>query len=193
MSGLWDIYSTFLDGKDVWWCLSQEIPWILLEPDDKWCTVSIAISNLVTVNHRFCFLQVNEAYQPQYKRRSLRLCGPYLATSKFSSINKVNTKYNGQCSKKETFTITGRQIRQIENALNTTTSSSKSKQQRLGNRKGPSTWSGAQLAIQNDACGGDMIGNKLCREQREGEMDRGLCGKRDHWNKKVSWSRRDCN
>jgi len=49
---------------------------------------------------RLCFVQVDQEYQPRHKRRSLPLCGPYLATSNISSINKVNTKYNGRCSEK---------------------------------------------------------------------------------------------
>jgi len=34
-SWLWDLNSTFFDKKDVFWCLPQEIPEILHEPDAK--------------------------------------------------------------------------------------------------------------------------------------------------------------
>jgi len=40
------------------------------------------------------------------------------------SINKVNTKYNRQCSEKEPFAIFGTQIRQINKVFHTMMSSS---------------------------------------------------------------------
>jgi hypothetical protein len=40
-------------------------------------------------------------------------CGPYLATSKISPNNKVNARYNGQCSENELFATSGGQIWQI--------------------------------------------------------------------------------
>jgi len=94
----------------------------------------------------------------------LHLSGPYLATSNISSINKVNTKYNGQCSEKETFATTGSQIWQIDKVLNTTTSSSEERQERLGSGTGLSPWSVAQLGIQKEACGGKTMRNSLLKQ-----------------------------
>jgi len=57
---------------------------------------------------RYCFVQVDQAYQPWHQRHSLPPCGPYLATSNILRINKVNTKYNGLCSEKEPCATSGR-------------------------------------------------------------------------------------
>jgi len=109
------------------------------------------------------------------------------------SINKVNTKYNRQCSEKEPFAIFGTQIRQIDKVFHTMMSSSESRQEWLGSRKGPSYWCVMQLAIWKDACGGEITRNTLFKQRREGEMDRGLCGNRDRCGKKASWRCRDSN
>jgi hypothetical protein len=58
----------------------------------------------------FCFVQEDPTYQPQHKRHSLPPYCPYLATFNFSPNNKVNAKYNGQCSEKELFTTLSRQM-----------------------------------------------------------------------------------
>jgi len=67
--------------------------------------------------HWFWFVPVNQAYQPWYKRRSLPPYGPYLATSIISLINKVSTKYHGQCSEKEPFAISHRQCWQLDKPI----------------------------------------------------------------------------
>jgi len=136
---------------------------------------------------RFCCVQVDEAFQPRHKRHSLPLCGPYLATSNILSINKVNTKYNGQCSKNEPFAMTGRQILQIDHAFRTATSSSEWWKELPGNRKSPSSWSVAQLAFQNEACSRETMWNTHLKQWREAEIDRGLCAERDRCRKKASW------
>jgi len=106
----------------------------------SWCTVTIAIPNVVTVETRMFLCSTGLSVPPRHKWCSVPLCGPYLVTSNISSINKGNTKYNGQCSKKEPFATTSRQIRQIGKALHTTISSSQKRQEWLGSRTGPSPW-----------------------------------------------------
>jgi len=111
--------------------------------------------------HRFCFVQVDEAYQPRHKRCSLPLCGPYLATSNISSINNVNTQYNVHCSENKPFAITCRRTQHIDNTFHTTTSSSDGRQELLGRRQGQSSWSVAQLANQKEARAAGTMRNTL--------------------------------
>jgi hypothetical protein len=47
---------------------------------------------------RFWFLRVDQTYEPWHKKLGLRPRGPYLATSNITPNNKVNQRYNGQCS-----------------------------------------------------------------------------------------------
>ena len=51
---------------------------------------------------------------------------------------------------------------------------------------GPSPWSVVQLAFQKEDRGGEPKRNSLPTQQREGDMNRGLCGKRDRCGKKAS-------
>jgi len=73
----------------------------------------------------FCFVQIEQAHQLCHKKRSLPSSGPYPAKSNISPNNKVNTRYNGQCSEEKTFTTSGGQIWQMEEEIHMTTSSSK--------------------------------------------------------------------
>jgi len=130
-------------------------------------------------------------YKPRHKRHSLPTCGPYLATSDISTNNKVNTWNNGQCSEKRLVSTSFGQIWQTDKAVHTTTSSSEWKQARLGGRNGPSGGSIAQLTIIIEAFGEGLMGNALFKKWRQREMDRGLCGERDHCYKKASSRRRD--
>jgi len=43
----------------------------------------------------FCFVPIDQTYQPWHRRRSLPPCGPVLATFNISPHNKVNRRYNG--------------------------------------------------------------------------------------------------
>jgi len=70
--------------------------------------------------------------------------------------DKVNTRFNGQCSEKEPFTSSGRQIWQIDKAFHPTMSSGEERQESLVGRKGPNVWSIAQLMMQKEACSGEM-------------------------------------
>jgi hypothetical protein len=47
--------------------------------------------------------------------------------------------------------------------------------------------------IQKEACCGKTTGNALLKQQREREMDRGLCGARDRSGKKASSRHKDSN
>ena len=114
----------------------------------------------------FCIVLIDETYQPWHKRLSMPPCGPYLATSNISPNNKVNTRYNGLCSVKESFATSGRQIWQIDKALNTTTASRKWWQEWLAGRKCPSIGSIAQITIQKEAFCGETMGNALFMQQR---------------------------
>jgi len=142
---------------------------------------------------RFCFVQVDQTYQPWHKRCSLPPCGPYIATSNTSPNNKVNTRYNGQFSNNDPFAMSSAQIRQIYPALHTKTSSSEWRQEWLGGRKGLSIGRIVQHKIQKAALGGEKTRNALFKQWREREMDRRLCGLRDCWSKKESWRRWDNN
>ena len=160
-------------------------------PNDRWLALLFPIQ--WWSKHRYCFVQVDDADQPRHDRGRLPPCRPYLTTSNISSINKVNTIYNGQCSEKELFAIAGRHIWQIDKVHHTMTSSCDWRQKRLQRRKGLRSWSVAQLVIQNQACGGETTRHTLSKQRRQGEIDWGLCGKRDRCGRKASWSRRDSN
>jgi len=139
----------------------------------------------------FCFVRIDQTYQPWHKRRSLPPCGPFLPTSNILPNNKVNTRYNGQYSEKEPPATSGLQMRQINDAFHTTMLSGEWRQEWLGGRKGPCVESIAQLTIQKEACGGGTTANALVQQRREREMDRGLSGARDRSGKKASSRRRD--
>ena len=138
------------------------------------------------VKTQICFVRVDQMYEPWHKRLSSPPCGPYLATSNISRNNKVNTRYNVQCSEKELFCTSGRQIRQIDKEVHTSTSSCEWRQKWPGGRKGPRVGSIAQLAIEKEAFSREDTGNTLFKQWREGEMDRGLCAERDRCGNKVS-------
>jgi len=125
----------------------QDLTWITRKPS----SLDVRLAWLFPMKWRskrwFCFVLIDQTYQPWHKRRSLPPCGPYLATSNISPNNKVNTRYNGQCSKKEPFATSGGQILQIDNEYHTMKSSSQYSQEWLGGRKGPSVGSSAQLTI----------------------------------------------
>ena len=72
-----------LSSDDVWWAVLFWMQWLS--------------------KRRFYFFLVNQTYEPWHKRLSFPPCGPYLATSNISPNNKVNTRYNGQCSETELF------------------------------------------------------------------------------------------
>jgi len=95
----------------------------------------------------FCVVQFDQTYQHWPKGRSLPPCGPYLATSNISPINKVSTWYNGQCSENTPLATSGRQRQQIDQEIHTMTSWSESRQEWLGGRQGLSIGSIAQLTI----------------------------------------------
>ena len=154
-------------------------------------TISITITTEKTVKRRFCFVQVDQTYEPWQNGLSLPPCGPYLATSNISPNNKVNTRYIGQCSEKELFSTSGRQRGQIYKEVYTSTSSCEWQQERPGGRSGPSVGSIAQLVIQKELFSGKMTGNVLFKQPRERDMDQGLCGERDRCRKKASLRRRD--
>ena len=111
-----------------------------------------------------------------HQRHSMSPCGPYLVTSNISPINEVNTKYNGQCSKKEPFATSRGQIRQIDKPIHTTMSSSEWTQDLLGGTKGPSLRSIVQLAIQNNAWPEGKKGNAHFERWGEKELHRELSG-----------------
>jgi len=75
----------------------------------------------------------------------------------------------------------------VYKAPHTTRSSSDSRQMQLGSRTRQKHQRVAWLAIQTEDCGGERTRNALLKQRRQGEMDRGLCGKRDHCGKKASW------
>jgi len=139
----------------------------------------------------FCFVRIDQTYQPWHKWRSLPPCGPFLATSNISPNNKVNTRYNGQWFEKEPFATSGRQICQIDKEFHRTTLSGESRQKWLGGTTGPSVGSIAQPTIQIEACSGETTGNALLEQWREREMDRGLCGVTDRSGKTASSRCRD--
>jgi len=126
---------------------------------------------------RFCFVQVDQVYQPWLNRCSMPPCGVYLATSNISPINKVNTKYNGQSSEKEPFATSNRQICQIDKSIHTITSSAESSEDWHGGGNGPSIRSIAQLVIQKVASGGErrethFVYNEEKEKWTEDDMDR---------------------
>jgi len=139
----------------------------------------------------FAVVQHDQAYQPWHLICILPPWGPYLATSNISSINKVNTKSNCQCSEIEHSTTSGRQIWQLNNTIHMTTSFSEWRQHWIGDAQAPSHISILQLAIQIEGCGGTKTQNTLLKQWGESEMDLGLCGLRDGCGKKASWRCRD--
>jgi hypothetical protein len=118
-------------------------------------------------------------------------CGQYLATSNISPDNKVNTKYNSKCFENEPYATSGRQKYLIDEAFHRTTSSGEYCHEWPAGRKGPSVGSIVQLTIQKEACHGALTGIALFTQQREIELDQGLCGARDRRSKKASSRHRD--
>jgi len=126
----------------------QDLTWITRQPSSN----NVRLAWLFPMNwwskRWFCFVQIDQTYQPWHKRCSLPQCGEYLATSNISPNNKVNRRYNGQCSKKEPFATSGGQIQQIDKTFHKTTSLSKRRQEWFGGRKDSSVGGIAQLKIQ---------------------------------------------
>jgi hypothetical protein len=60
------------------------------------------------------------------------------------------------------------------------------RQKQLRGRKDLGVGSIAQLPIQNEALGGDKMGNTLFKQQRDRIMDLRLCGLGDCWSKNAS-------
>ena len=141
--------------------------------------------------HEFYFVQVNQTYEPWHKWLSLPPCGSYLATSNISPNNKVNTWYNGQCSKQEHSSSSGWQIQQMDNAIHSPRSSSEWRPERLGGRKGPSVGLIAQHMIHKGVCSREKTWNALFKQRIETEMKQGFCGERNPSGKKASSRRRD--
>jgi len=114
----------------------SHVIWLVLLSSMKWQS-----------KRRFCFVQVDQTYQPWHKWHSLPACGPYLETSNNFPNKKVNSGYKGQCSRKEPFTTSGGEIHWIDQPIYMVTSSSKGRWERLGGRQGPSIGSIAQHTI----------------------------------------------
>jgi len=125
----------------------RDLIWITHQPS----SLNVRLAWLFRMKWRsqrwFRFVLIDETYQPRNKRCSLPPCGSYLATSNISPNNKVNTRYNGQCSEKELFAISGRQIHQIKEEIHTMMSSSEWRHEWLGSRNGPRVGSIAQLRL----------------------------------------------
>jgi len=90
--------------------------------------------------------------------------------------NKVNRRYNGQCSEKEPFTTSGWQLWQIYNAIHWTMSSRERRQEQLGSRRGLTLRSIAQQTIEKEACSSEMAKNALFTHCIERAMALGLSG-----------------
>jgi len=171
----------------------RDLIWITLQPTshDSWLAWLFPIK--WESKHTFCFVQVDQTYQPWHQRHSLPPCGPYLATSNILRKNNVDTRYNGRCSESELFSAPGGQIQQIDQAIYTPTSTSEWRQVWLGGRKNQIVGSIAQLTIWKEAFGGEMLRNANFKQRRDGDMDQGLCGKRDLCGRTASSKRRDSN
>jgi len=76
----------------------------------------------------------------------------------------VHKNYNGQGSEKELFATSGWQKQEINKAVNPTTSSSETRQERLLGREGPSPWGIAQVEMQKEVCGGETNRNALLKQ-----------------------------
>jgi len=138
------INRTFLHGKDVWWCWYQGITGIVHGTDAK---------NRAVLYGYHDYSQFSDSQNAEFALFTLIKC-THLDIQDAASLHMVhilqhptslpitvNTKYNGQCSKTGSFPSPRRQIWQISNALHMTTSSSESREVRVGGRKGPSPWS----------------------------------------------------
>jgi len=55
----------------------------------------------------FCFVRIDQTYQPWYKRRTVPPCGPFLATSNISPNNKINTNTMVKAAKKNLLQVPG--------------------------------------------------------------------------------------
>jgi len=93
-------------------------------PIESYCIGNITILILVKVKTLILLIQVDQMYQHCHKRHSLPPYRPDLARSNISLNMKVNANYNGQCFEKEHFTTSSRQVRQINQPIQVTTSSS---------------------------------------------------------------------
>jgi len=93
-SGVCEIYTAHssMEGTSVDVCLKN--PWDLSSHRGYTSCNDARLALLFPMEwwwkRRFCFVQVDYVYQPWHKRCSFSPCGPYLATSNISPINKVN-------------------------------------------------------------------------------------------------------
>jgi len=140
------------------------------------CTVCLTIPILGTVKTLIlrcsCWSNVpNMTYKTQLASISSISCN-ILHVAHHQSLHKRQWSM----LRNRSFDSSSRQIRQLEKAFNTITSSSESRQEGLGSRKSSSLWGIGQLAIQKEARGGEMMTNALLNHRRETAMDQELCG-----------------
>jgi len=131
-------------------------------------------------NDWFCFVQIDQTYQPGPRRRSLPPCGPFVATSSIATNIKVSTTFIVQCTEKEPLATSGRQLRHIDEAIHTMTSSSEELQWWLVGRTGPNCGSISQLMMLTDGFGSEMTGKTGFKQRRERGFQWGLCGYSNH-------------
>ena len=156
ISYLWDINSSFLQGKIVFRCMSSNFSESCMKQTlhIRWsCAVRIPIPIIVKINMHIMPVEVAKVYQPGCKGYSLPPCHPYLPTSNLSPINKVKARCNGQCWEKDPFHNTGWHIWRIENLLHMTTSSSEWRQEKIESRMGLNCRRIEQVGMQKPACG----------------------------------------
>jgi len=90
--GVWQPVHSSLERTSADVCLMKSMGSYMIQTLNimSSCTVHIALPHVVMVKGRFCFVQVNYEYYSWHTRRSLPVCGTYVATSTISSINKAN-------------------------------------------------------------------------------------------------------
>jgi len=159
----------------------------------SWCMGSIAIPTVVTVKTEI-LLCSNRLSIPTSTYKT-HLSSMWSKSCNIQHLVHPQSQHTTQWSMfwKRTFCHYWQANMAHWQALHMKTSSSEYRQQMLGRRTGPSPWSVAQRAIQKVCCSGERRRNSLLKQQREGEMDRGLCGKSDRCGKNASWRHRVSN
>ena len=186
----------FFDVKDVRWRLCQHIAGILYESHANYDVMSYSMCNYCEWNDGqnadfASFVLVKHTHLDI--KTQLACMWSISCTIQHLAQQNVNTRYNSQCSETDLFSTSSWQLWQIDKALHSSMSSREWRQDKFGGRPGPSIGSNAQPTISKEACGAEHPRNALCMQQRDREMDRGLCGERTCGCKNASSRRRDNN
>jgi len=194
ISCLWDIYSIFFNWIDISWCLSQQIPSIVHETDDKH-------HEMLHCSH--CYFQSIDGQNSEFvlfmsiKCTNLHIWDPtcfnvvdILQYSSSRSLTKLTQDIVRNCSEKDHSPQPAGNHSQSR--MRSTPWHHQATEHILGlwNRQCPGPWNHWHLGISIEGGSADTKRHTHIIQWRDRAMDEGLCGSRDGCRKKVSarWS-----